>query len=181
MVRPLAPCLLALALAAPAAGQEPAPVSERTLLSGCTLIAAGDVDQGEDWVSHRCTGLDGIPVWMAFSDSARGWLGFGERRNHSGGFGLDLGSNPMFEWRGLVGLRGFVPFAVIVRLTPYAPGEVDPEAGEFHVFRLRDDETSCVIGAPVQSHAEALALADSTRARFTCHSEPTIDRFGLDD
>jgi hypothetical protein len=160
-------------LAAPATAG-PAELSSRyTELGSCAAFAQGDVDQGQDWVFHKCQGYDGIPIWLAFMDSARSQLGFGSRPNASGVFGLDRDDSWLVEWRGVNRDGRFEPYAVIVRMTRPAAGVPGDQTGSLFVYRLRSDGLSCMVASDLSSNDEARETADGSRQKYKCLSEPS--------
>jgi hypothetical protein len=162
--------LFALALAAPDLSQTgPVSISSRyTKLDHCTEIAHGDVEQGEDWVQHKCQGYGGVPVWLQFMDSNKGFIGFGRRTNVIGWFGISRDNRLPIEWRGRISAGKFEPFAIIIRM----PQLID-EPTRLEVFRLRPDGTSCIIGETA-SNIDARAIADASLTRFHCTAEPEL-------
>jgi hypothetical protein len=139
--------------------------SRYTPLEPCREIGHMNPKEDVDFVSYRCRGWPGIPVWLTYTDSTKSHLGFGPRENVSGMFGIDRGRAWRLEWRGVVERGAFRPFAVIVRANrPY-----DIERGSFLVvYRLRDDGTSCIVGDTHDGNAAARAIADAARERFEC-------------
>jgi hypothetical protein len=138
------------------------PIRDRRLLVGETV--------GEDWVSHRCSGLGAVPVWLTYTDSTRAGFGFGAKRNVSGIFSAQRREAWPLEWRGLNASRSFQPFAVILRVR--APG--DESASFLVVYRLRPDGASCIVGSTHASNEVARQIADATREQFSCEGEPQI-------
>jgi hypothetical protein len=169
--------LLCLALAAaftaaPADAQATKPSSRYTKLDDCKEIGRGDIDQGEDWLVYKCVGLEDLPVWLAYTDSARSQFGFGPQPNTHGIFGLDRNDDWQVEWRGVEKGGKFVPFAVIVRaMRPMADAPSDGK-GFLFVYRLTADGMSCIEASDLSSNEEARAIADGTRENFECDDKP---------
>jgi len=73
--------------------------SRYTKFNGCRMIDHAQL--GEDWVFYKCKGLSGIPVWLLFTDSTMGHVGFGAKANVSGMYGTDRDDRRWpIEWRG---------------------------------------------------------------------------------
>jgi hypothetical protein len=175
MLPRLLPCILAAAVifAAPAEAKPSGPTSRYTKFDGCHMIDHAQL--GEDWVLHKCKGLGGIPVWLLFTDSAYGHVGFGAKANVSGIYGAHRDDRRWpIEWRGRVRNGKFQPLAVIIRMDRPAGAYEGPAPNELIVFRLRPDGTSCVIAETKGSNEDARKIADSAIDRFACLDEPQI-------
>ncbi len=86
--------------------------------------------------------MDGLQVWVAFSDSANMHMGVGTRENYAGDFMSARTPGSPLEWRGVMEDGRFRPFAVIVRYVH--PGE---RSGTLAVLGLsRDRTSSCLLG-----------------------------------
>jgi hypothetical protein len=178
-VRSISILFMALVGAAPLAARADASgelSSRYTGLGGCTEITHGSLDEGEDWVSHECDGYDGIPIWLRFADSARGYLGFGSRENHSGPFGLNRDDSWPVEWRGVEQDGRFEPFAIIVRMLRPEVGDPNDGTPYLFVFRLRSDGLSCILASDLSSNEEARNIADESRDGYECQFEPDVPR-----
>lgn len=123
-----------------------------------------------DGILKRCLGYRGLPVWIAYTDSTKAHLGFGQRRNVSGIFATRGVETAMLEWRGSLAGKAFEPFAVIARL--YRP--IDNTAhGSLIIYRLQRDGTSCSIGA-AGSNAKARDIADASLSVYRCEEPPIL-------
>jgi len=161
---------MAAASVAVASGTDTGAITSRyTPLTDCSDFDSGDLDQGEDWVLNRCLGVDGIPVWLLFTDSARAHVGFGRVANFTGTFDIDRDDAWLIEWRGHLQGDRFEPFAAIIRMPL-----LESEDSELVVFRLRSDGTSCVIGSTSASNEKARRTADGALNSFECAREPQL-------
>jgi hypothetical protein len=158
-------CLASTALPL-AASAGPRALSRYTRLSPCRRIGAG---QDVDWVAYRCAGYERIPAWLAFTDSSKAHLGFGQKQNVSGVFAVRRERRWRVEWRGAEVRGRFSPFAVIVRVRD--PGET--RKSRLVVYHLRPDGTSCIIGEARRNQA-ARSLADRARDNFSCEEQPVV-------
>ena len=139
----------------------------------CTVID-GAARQGRDWISHRCDGIAGLPIWLTNSDSTRSALGFGARANMSGMFNAERDQDWPLELRGVEGENGFQPHAVIVRMMRPRADVATDGIGLLFVYRLREDGTSCLIASDLRSHEKAREIADAATEEFVCTEEPQI-------
>lgn len=147
--------------------------SRYTLLGDCPVVAEGA--PGYDWVLLKCEGYGGMPIWWRYADSARLYVGFGTRMNDSGWFGFYRDPQWPLEWRGRDNGEGFVPHAVIIRMSRT---EFDDDASvpdhSLAVFMLRDDGTSCLVARNLQDNDNARAAADASASDGECLAEPYL-------
>lgn len=161
------PFALAILSAAASEGHAQALGSRYTSIDPHTCRYLADSGQGEgDWISYRCDGEGGIPVWLFYTDSARLTLSFGV--NESGDlptFSADRESDWPVEWRGTQ--RGsFLPFAAIVRTRP--PFQFDGDRStQLSVFRVWRDRPACFLGS-VATNEAARRLADRSAGQRSC-------------
>ena len=164
---------LLLAIAALGSGTSSLAASARqtsryTKLTDCKIVEQG-ADE-EDWLIHQCKGLGPIPVWIAYSDGNKAYVGFGHRRNVTGWFGIDRNEKWPIEWRGRVQGGYFKPFAVIIRMP-----EMDAGSGsDLVVYRLRPDGASCIVGTTKSTNDAARSIADGSMGEFTCARQPQL-------
>ena len=127
----------------------------------CTETGDGSAED-QDWVSYRCEGQGGIPVFLFFSDGVRLSLGFGDQAAPFMGYQADRAENWPVEWRGRVINGRFVPHAEIARMKTFT-ADGDLGGSELVVFGLR--ATTCVLGNVRGAHAneDARRLAESGR------------------
>lgn len=135
--------------------------SRYTRLDDCRVVAHGRA--GEDWVSHRCKGYGGVPVWITYTDSARAGFGFGPKQNVSGMYGADRDPAWPLEWRGRPAGTSFRPFAMILRVR--VPAET---TNLLVVYGLKPDGTSCVVGSTYVSNDVARRIADASGHQLIC-------------
>ena len=108
--QPMSLLLITAMAAAVPAHANPAEITSRyTKLTSCSEVAHGDLERWEDWVSHKCKGYGGIPIWLTFTDSVRGYVGFGRKPNVTGTFGTYRDDKWPVEWRGRQRVRS-IPF-----------------------------------------------------------------------
>jgi hypothetical protein len=155
---------------------EPAPESRYTLRENCIEVASA---VSPDFILNRCDGLDGIPIWWRYSDSARLSVGFGKAAHTSGFFGIDRDPDWPVEWRGTAHSRHFTPYAVIIRMRePFAVETGEPQSF-LTVFKLNLDGTSCILESNIRDNARARAIADRAFLE-QCESAPDHYR-GMSD
>ncbi len=147
---------------------EPLGSSRYTLVEDCTEVASA-IEQ--DFVLNRCEGLDGIPIWWRYSDSARLYVGFGVVPHSSGMFGIERGDDWPIEWRGSEYMLEFEPYAVIIRMRePFGIADGEP-ASFLTVFKLNRDGTSCIVGSQIDDNSRARRIADQAPFR-DCEDRP---------
>ncbi len=150
---------------------EAVPAGPTTRLEDCELYYE---NVANDALVHRCAGFGGVPIWWRYADSARLYVGFGARPHDNGFFGIEQEPEPEFEWRGVERSTGFVPHAVIIRLSR-PPGDALPsKPPAFTIFRLREDGTSCVIELEIATASQARRIADDAVDGFECIYEPNL-------
>lgn len=167
---------LALAAAAPltACDEQSQRVSSQfTSLDDCEMIANGEAI-GEDWISYKCKGLENVPVWLTYTDSARSYLGFGSKKNLSGPFAPTRDGSWPVEWRGTEQNGRFVPINIIIRMVRPEAGIATDGQGLFFVFRLRTDGTSCLVALDLETIDAARSESDRSFEDFVCLSEPRV-------
>ena len=150
------------------ASPQPAITSRYTKVKSCRLWAAGDVQAHayDDWITHRCAGLPGQPIWIHYDEGTRMQIGFGPRPNFSGMFETDRNKNWPIEWRGRVVKGRFVPIAAIVRIRARFD---DTKASDLAVYHLLGNGTSCVFPTGISTNVEARKIADATPSRDNCY------------
>jgi len=151
--------------------------SRYTTLGECPLFAEGE--PGYDWIVFRCEGYGGMPIWWRYSDSARLYIGFGERQHDSGFFGFDRDPDWPIEWRGRISGDQFIPHAVIIRMPRPIYGSYGEPESSLMVFRLRDDGTSCLLEGDILANERAREVADASAGEFDCPNEPYLYDDGL--
>jgi len=162
--------VLAALLASTRVEAKPSPVSQYANLTGCKMVAVGDVERGEDWGFLRCNGLGTFPAWYMCQDSARCKLGFGNKPNASVVFEATSFLSWPIEWRGTVQRNQFKPFAAIVR---GRWSGIEGPATTLFVYRFRSDGTSCVVGE-ARTNEAARRIADKAANDDHCMSEPDL-------
>ena len=151
-------------------GAKPNLVSKYARLTGCKIVAQGNVERGEDWGFLRCNGLGSIPAWYKCQDSSRCKLGFGTRPNASVVFEAKSFLSWPIEWRGTLEQGRFKPFAVILR---GRWAGIEGTATTLFVYRIRLDGTSCVVGE-ASTNGAARRIADKAANDYRCDSEPEL-------
>ena len=148
----------------------PSLVSQYNRLTGCKILAQGDVNRGEDWGFLRCNGLGRIPVWYKCQDSARCKLGFGAKPNASGVFEAKSFLSWPIEWRGTRERGRLKPLVIILR---GRWAGMEGTATTLVVYRVRLDGTSCIVGEASTNRA-ARRIADNAAKNYQCEQEPEL-------
>ena len=128
----------------------------------CTVTGDGTAED-QDWVSYRCDGQGGVPVYLFFSDGVRLSLGFGDSSAPFIGYPANRERNWPIEWRGRMANGRFVPHAAILRMRTHPEEDGVTATSKLIVFGLAG--RVCVLGETSGGRAneEARRLADTGR------------------
>jgi hypothetical protein len=119
--------------------------------------------EGQDAVEYRCSGYEGVTVWVIYCDGVRMGLAFGARPESCGYLLTERNADWPIEWRH----TGSRPYAAIarVRLTDF--GEPARITAPLAVYGLELSGRSCLIGQ-ARSNSEARLMADGFASRRHC-------------
>jgi len=182
MARPLALLIAVAACLAPG----PAPANPvKSLYTTVDLKACKQVGRHRDGGAWRCTGLAGLPVWVAEGD-LRQFVSVGANPERRRAAKQTLAPfNSMFEagsdratieWRFVRRGERQLPYAIIVRFHTSSEGR---RGDVLVVFKVSESETCHVAYIDALANEDAIALArrvaDGPARTFDCRRQPRVE------
>jgi hypothetical protein len=166
------PVVIALLMFSIPAFAKPVWITQEFQAGKCKELSSGNVDAGEDYIIRQCQSFPGVSTWIHYQESVRLSVGFGRKPNTAfAGADASRGDWPLM-WGGEKRGGKFVPKVVIGR---FAVAGEEPSIKRLVVFRLLDNDMSCVVAevdpSPAQSD-KAKSIATMKKWKCIYESEP---------